>query len=150
MKRISRLFTILILAFLYSCSSGGGDDGMTPTPNPQPKADFTVRTATKTASHPWANKGHSVGYTINGIEALTLTLTRGTTYVFEIQTSGHPFYISTDEIGASAGEVTDGIVGSMTENGTLRFTPNSNHPDLLYYQCGIHQQMGYIINIVDP
>jgi len=92
---------------------------MTPNPDPDPKVDFTVRAKAKTANHPWVNEGHSVGYTINGSEGLTLTLIRGVAYVFEIQISGHPFYISSDDTGVGADEIIDGVVGIMKENGLL-------------------------------
>lgn len=150
MKNCKWIFFIVAVVLTFACSSGGEDDGMMPDPNPTPSADFTVRAAAKTSNHPWANQGHSVAYTINGTEALTLTLKRGTTYVFSINTPTHPFYISSDDSGEGAGEITSGVTGSMTENGTLRFTPNSTHPDLLYYQCAVHSKMGYLINIVDP
>lgn len=150
MKNFKLIITVFALTFFYSCGSSGGDDDMSPDPDPTPEADFNVRSAAKTSAHPWASQGHSVAYTINGNEAVTLTLTRGTNYVFEISTSSHPFYISTDDTGEGVGEVTNGVTGSMTDNGTLSFTPNNTHPDLLYYQCSVHPKMGYIINLIDP
>ncbi len=150
MKKLIYMFAILFSFAIYSCSSGGDDDGMSPSPEPDPVADFTVRAATKTANHPWANQGHSVAFTINGNEGVTLNLTRGTTYVFDINTPSHPFYISTNDTGEGEGEITDGVTGGMTTNGTLSFTPNSNHPDMLYYQCSVHPNMGYIIILTDP
>ena len=142
---------IVILLIGGSCSSGGGDDdGMMPNPDPDLEVDFTIRAAAKTSNHPWANEGHSVAYTVNGSEGVTLDLIRGTKYVFDINTPSHPFYISTDATGVGVGELTNGVTGSMTQNGTLTFTPNSSHPNMLYYQCSVHPKMGYIINIVDP
>ncbi|MCT4604030.1 MAG: hypothetical protein N4A59_14165, partial [Marinifilum sp.] len=129
MKKLRYVLIGLIILFVYSCSSSSDDDGMMPDPDPDPMVDFTVRTVTKTASHPWFGEGSAIGYTINGIEGSQLNLMRGTKYVFDINTPTHPFYISTDDTGVGAGEVSNGVTGSKTQNGTLTFTPNSNHPD---------------------
>ena len=114
---------------------------------------FLVSVAIKNHSHPYFSLGaRPDGFVINGTQGAQLTLVRGITYTFSVLASGHAFFISTSEVGGSANlgsEVTDGVVGSMTGVGTLTFTPNSNHPPLLYYQCGIHDYMGYKLNIVD-
>ena len=149
MKKLLYVYGVIVLMLLYACGSSGGDDDMMPDPDPDPMVDFTVRTVTKTSNHPWFGEGSAIGYTINGNEGNQLNLVRGTKYIFEISTSGHPFYISTDDTGVGAGEVTDGVTGSKTQNGTLSFTPNSNHPDTLYYQCSLHPQMGYFIILSD-
>ena len=153
MKKIQILLMLIAVAFFTACSSGGGGGDSDPDPGPGPgpiTPDFTVRDATKTNAHPYFQQGHSEGYTIDGVQGKVLTLTRGTTYTFGVNTPGHPFYISTSTVGNGAGEVTDGVTSSMTTNGTLSFTPNGNHPDLLYYQCDVHDNMGWKINIVDP
>jgi len=152
MKKIQTLLILITLAFFTACSGGGGSD---PDPDPGPGSgpvtpDFTVRVSVKTSAHPYFQTGHSEGFTINGEQGKELTLTRGTTYTFGVSTPGHPFYISTSTVGGGSGEVTNGVTNSMTTSGTLSFTPNGTHPDLLYYQCDIHNNMGWKINIVDP
>lgn len=85
----------------------------------------------------------------------TLTdLYRGGTYTFNLNVSGHPFYLTTDDgtnyaSGNYVGEYTDGVVGSRNETGTLVFTVPSDAPDTLYYQCGVHGGMRGTINIKD-
>ncbi|MFA8433112.1 MAG: hypothetical protein ACEPOZ_01225 [Marinifilaceae bacterium] len=152
MDKLRLFLMLLVVAVVAACSSGsdGDDDGMIPNPNPSPNVDFAVREQTKTSAHPQFGAGSNHGYTIDGIEGKELTLARGTTYIFDVNTPGHPFYISTSLIGQGAGEVTEGVTNSKTTNGTLSFTPNGNHPDLLYYQCDVHDNMGWKINIVDP
>ena len=147
MKRLICILGGVLLLLVYSCSSDSDDDM---NPNPSPMVDFTVRTVTKTSNHPWFGEGSAIGYTINGVQGDELSLVRGTKYVFEIITPTHPFYISSDDTGVGAGEITDGVTGSKTQNGTLTFTPNNSHPNLLYYQCSAHPKMGYKINISDP
>ena len=155
MKRFQMLLMLIALAFFTACSSSSSDDdgggGPNPNPNPNPTTpDFTVRDAAKTSAHPYFQQGHSEGFTIDGEQGKELTLTRGTTYTFGVNTPGHPFYISTSDIGNGPGEIADGVTNSKISNGTLSFTPNANHPDLLYYQCDVHDYMGWKINIVDP
>ncbi|MDQ2178179.1 hypothetical protein [Marinifilum sp. D714] len=153
MKKLRYILFGFILLMIYSCGGGSDSDdgGMMPNPDPDPDPmiDFTVRTVTKTSNHPWFNQGSTIGYTINGNEGSQLNLTRGTKYVFDINTPTHPFYISTDDTGVGAGEVSNGVTGSKTQTGTLSFTPNSNHPDTLYYQCSAHPKMGYLIILSD-
>lgn len=77
---------------------------------------------------------------------------RGGTYTFNIDATGHPFYLTTDngtgfESGSYVGEWTDGVTGSRTESGTLTFTVPATAPDVLYYQCGNHGNMRGSITI---
>ena len=81
-------------------------------------------------------------------------LYRGSTYTFNINASGHPFYFTTDDgtnHGANAyvGEYTSGVTGSRTDVGTVTFTVPANAPDTLFYQCGLHQSMQGQIEIRD-
>jgi hypothetical protein len=111
-------------------------------------ADFNVTAATKT-THPDTGLGVSIGYVINGVQGMELTLVRGTTYTFGIDTPGHPFYLTTDPVGGAGapGEITAGVTGSLVDVGTLTFTPGASTPNLIYYQCGVHQYMGWKIDI---
>ncbi len=111
-------------------------------------ANFYVTAVTKT-THPYTGLGNPVGYAINGIQGNELTLMRGTTYTFSIDTPGHPFYLTTDPVGGAGapGEITTGVTGSLTDVGVLTFTPGASTPNLIYYQCGVHQYMGWKITI---
>lgn len=114
---------------------------------------FAVAVESKTEEHPHFGEGNSSGYAINGEQGKELVLIRGITYEFETDGVGsfHPFYISTDPVGAGAGEYNDGVTNNNASDGTvLTFQPNDNAPDTLYYQCGNHQYMGYRLIIKDP
>ena len=81
-------------------------------------------------------------------------LYRGSTYTFEIDASGHPFYFSTDDgtnyaSGSYVGEWTSGVTGSRTDVGTITFAVPMNAPDTLYYVCGNHGSMIGQMNIKD-
>lgn len=112
---------------------------------------FTVTTVTKTAAHPLFNTGHPMGFVVDGVEGAELTLVRGRTYTFQMSgvQSFHPFYVTTSALGGGAAEWTEGVTGNFaTGTATLTFAVPASAPDLLWYQCGNHQQMGWRMNVV--
>ena len=92
-------------------------------------------------------------YSLDGIQGKTLTLKRGYTYHFDTQdasTNSHPLYLGTGSSGGSySDEYTDGVTNSRTTNGTLTFVIPQDAPNSLYYNCGLHSNMGAKITIVD-
>jgi hypothetical protein len=79
---------------------------------------------------------------------------RGGTYTFNVNATGHPFYLTTDNgtnfsAGTYFGEYTSGVTGSRNDSGTITFTVPANAPDTLYYQCGNHGAMRGEITIKD-
>lgn len=115
----------------------------------QQSYDVTVESANQ--SHPNFGNTFSVVYALDGAQGAELTLVRGETYTFEVVASGHPFFLSTQQaFNGYQGEITDGVVNSRVQNGTLTFTPDADHPDVIWYQCGFHAAMGWKINLVEP
>ncbi len=116
-----------------------------------PPGDFNVTVKSKMPGDPYFGQGASVEYALDGVGAEEITLTRGMTYTFSINTPGHPFYISSSAAGGpgAPGEVTLGVSGSQTDVGTLTFTPDPAQAGPLYYQCSAHTYMGYIINLIN-
>jgi hypothetical protein len=115
-----------------------------------PKGDFNVTAAVKTAASPQVGKGNTVGYVVNGTEGLALTVVRGTKYTFAVNAPGHPLYLTTSSIGGPSGlgnEWLTGVTGSRTDVGTVTFTPDATTPSLLYYQCSVHDNMGWTITV---
>jgi len=91
----------------------------------------------------------SGAYLMNGVSNGTITLTRGGTYTFNVNASGHPFYIQTTGNGYNSYNVySTGVTGAGAQVGTVTFTVPSNAPDTLYYQCQYHSAMYGQINIV--
>lgn len=145
-SRFSWLGVVLLAGLLLAACETGG-----PSAGGGAPADFNVTVQAKTAAHPYFGQGSAFGYVVDGVEGEELTLTRGTTYTFAVGASGHPFYITTSAVGGSGapGEVTDGVDNSQTDDGVLTFTPAAATPSQLYYQCALHPNMGWRINIVD-
>ena len=100
-------------------------------------ADFTVAATFPT-------------FTINNVGNPTLTLRRGTTYIFSGGNSSHPFYIKSIQGNGTGNAFTNGVTGNGLTGGTLTFAVPSNAPNTLFYDCSIHSQMTGTINIVDP
>jgi len=78
-----------------------------------------------------------------------LTLVRGVTYRFEVNATGHPFYIKTAGVTGIGSQYTTGVLNNGTASGSVYFTPPSGSPDTLYYICQFHSDMSSSINIVD-
>jgi hypothetical protein len=115
------------------------------------QTSFTVTLQQKSTAHPFFGQGESEAFVIDGVEANTLTLTRGETYVFQMSNieAMHPFYISTSATGGGGGTWSQGVEGNFASgNQTLTFAVPENAPSLLYYQCGAHLYMGGTLNVV--
>ncbi len=123
--------------------------GCTMTQGPPP-GDFTVSVALKTMQDPYFGVGDPNAYVVNGVQGAELTLTRGASYTFSINGPGHSFYLSTDPVGGlgAPGELTSGVTGQLTGVGVLTFTPDASTPSLIYYQCGLHPDMGWKIHVL--
>ncbi len=114
-------------------------------------ADFHVSTESVDESYPNFDNAHPFVYTVNGVQGKELTLFRGQTYTFEIVASGHPFFFTTEQGGASNydGEITDGVENSRAQEGIVTFTVGGDLPDEIYYECGFHTNMGGVIQVRD-
>ena len=104
---------------------------------------FKVTIAKKKPDHPFYKKGAANAYVINGSEGYTLKLTRGKTYTFDVNASGHPFYMTTDSTGGQGSK--DSLMGPneiVTDKGRMTFKVRDDLPNEFYYQCQIHPKMG--------
>jgi hypothetical protein len=96
-----------------------------------------------------SNTGASA-YFINNENNPDLTLIRGVTYSFNINTQGHPFHIQTvDGAYSELDEYNLGLSENGAETGTVTFAVPLEAPSTLYYVCGVHSSMGGTINIID-
>jgi hypothetical protein len=76
----------------------------------------------------------------------TLYLTRGHTYKFSVNASGHPFEIRTSNGGSA---YSTGVTNNAAQTGDIIFTPDMSAPKNLVYQCQIHSGMVGDIVILD-
>ena len=90
-------------------------------------------------------------YEINGVQSPTLVVRRGQTYIFNLNTAGHPFYLQTATgSGYQSNNVyTDGFDGNGETTGTHTWTVPLDAPNELFYQCQLHAGMNGRIIISD-
>jgi hypothetical protein len=75
---------------------------------------------------------------------------RGFTYQFDVNASGHPFWIQSVAAPYSSGNVYNtGVTNNGTQVGTITFAVPYNAPNTLYYVCQFHSSMAGTINISD-
>ena len=86
----------------------------------------------------------------------SLTLYRGNTYKFNVNATGHPFYIMTEPYpsgvaadGSTSTIYDTGVTNNGAQYGTVTFTVPTGAPNTLYYQCGNHAAMYGILQIKD-
>lgn len=91
----------------------------------------------------------SAAYVIDGVSNPSLTLCRGSTYTFAIDTPGHPFYVKTVQGTGTADSYDSGVTGNGTTLGTLTFVVPLDAPATLYYICSLHAAMTGALQIVD-
>ncbi len=96
---------------------------------------------------------------INNFETPVVVVRRGTTYTFNVEAGPtHPVYITSSIIGGgllvdykdetvfAGNDTTSGAPGKAT---SFTWTPDEKTPGLVYYQCAVHQKLGWEIKVVD-
>ena len=113
---------------------------------------FRVTVEAKTSAHPDADVGWNEAYELDGQQGKAIAVVRGETYTFELDGVPpiHPFYVTTSAVGQGAEPYEEGVEGNFaTGDEVVTLTVDENTPDLLYYQCGSHEYMGWRIYVVD-
>lgn len=96
-----------------------------------------------------SNSGSS-SYVIENENDPSLTLVRGQTYTFNVNASGHPFWIKTQGVTGTGSAYNSGVNGNGLAVGQITFTVPMDAPDQLFYICQFHGSMVGDLNIVDP
>ena len=99
----------------------------------------------------------STGYRFSGYtgDNPVLTLYRGNTYKFEVDSKGHPFYIKTSKIdGSTLQYESDHVTNQGQDEGTVtlaipKLDVSSELPNILFYACANHTSMQGSIVIED-
>jgi len=92
----------------------------------------------------------TTAYLIDGVANKPLTLTRGKTYTFTLDVSGHPFDIKTVAGSGAGNRFNDGVSAQAQESGVVTFQVPSNAPGTLFYQCERHDPMSAAITTLAP
>ena len=92
----------------------------------------------------------TTAYRINNVNNPTLQLTRGQTYTFNLNASGHPFWIKTVASTGTGNAYSNGVTGNGNDTGTLTFVVPMNAPATLHYSCEFHSPMTGTLNISNP
>ena len=79
----------------------------------------------------------------------TLTLYRGQTYTFVINSPGNPFSIKTARVSGELDRYTTGVSTSAVEVGTITFTVGVNSPNVLYYVSENSVDTGGVFHVLD-
>ena len=85
-------------------------------------------------------KTTGIGFTQNQ-DNPTIYLNRGQNYRFNINASGHPFWIKRENSTGIGNSYNDGVVGNGIAVGIVTFKVPFNSPSILYYNCQNHSAM---------
>ena len=121
---------------------------------------ISIAAATSTSTTASSSKTFNIGvnatsssdYTLNGDDrngTVTggdpdLTFNTGDTINFNVDATGHPFYLKT-VAGTGTGNTITGLTNNGTTNQTVSWTPSST--GTYYYQCSLHGGMVGTITI---
>jgi len=130
-------------------SSGNGF--LNPYASSSAPITYTVTVASKTSAHPYFGVGSSNGYFINSIEAPIIEFKGNDTskpyyYKFDqadASNSGHPLLFYNN--ASKTTQFTTGVTTNGTPGQAGAYTliaVDSDTPNILYYQCSAHGQMG--------
>ena len=136
---------------LIISKDSGGSGFLSPYASSSAAITYTVTVASKTSAHPYFGVGSSNGYFINGIESPIIEIKGNDTskpyhYKFDqsdSSNSGHPllFYNNVGKTtGFSTGVTTNGTPGQA--GAYTMIAVDSQTPNILYYQCSSHANMG--------
>ena len=78
----------------------------------------------------------------------TLYLSRGEKYTFNVNASGHPFYINTTNATGTGNAFANGVINNGAAVGNVVFTVPMNAPDTLHYNCQYHSSMNGTIYVL--
>jgi len=88
-------------------------------------------------------------YMVDMMSNPTLTLCRGSTYMFSVNATGHPFYIKTSATTGMTPAYDMGVTNNGADSGTITFVVPASAPNTLFYHCSIHAAMSGTIDIVN-
>ena len=104
------------------------------------KEIYTKFDIENSSSSAYTFKSTGIGFTQNQ-DNPDIYLNRGQNYRFDVDASGHPFWIKTINSAGIGNSYNDGVIGNGIEVGIITFKVPFNSPDTLYYNCQNHLAM---------
>ena len=138
-------FTVLLL--LTSCGGVSEKEGKSKAPTTEVNIEdvTTIYAVEALTNHEFTFSGGD----LKKVDNPDITLKRGATYQFKVETFGHPFLIKTEQTIGPNKTFDKGITENGTEYGTITFTVPKDAPDTLFYICKFHKMMTGKLLIVD-
>ena len=148
-------------------AGGGSMNDLSDDTNPQLGGDLDLNSnnisgtgtisASRIVTSTWTlGANGSSDYTFTGpgltgtVNDPTIYLIRGQSYHFVNNMGAHPFRIQSDPNGSTGTQYNTGVTNNDVSSGTLIFDVPFDAPDVLYYQCTAHPNMGGKIVITAP
>lgn len=127
------LLVLLVIICLPGCGSEYGDSKPT-------ISEVTTFAVTSSGN---------LDYIFNGVNGPNFTFKRGTTYTFNVNAAGHPFYIKSIQGDTTANAFNEGVTNNGAEVGIVTFLVPLTAPETLYYNCSLHPRMTGLITIIN-
>ena len=145
-------FTITTIGNQYGCgeaSISGAINIINSSTSSSTTSSDTITSETYSIN---VTASNSSDYTLNGNDRngvvsgadASISIKVGDTINFEVNASGHPFYLKTIQ-GTGTGNLISDASGNGATNGTVSWTPNA--AGTFYYQCSLHGGMVGIITV---
>ena len=90
----------------------------------------------------------TVAYVVNGVSNATLTVVRGYSYFFTINTSGSNFFLKTAQTTGLSNQYGLGVTNNGTATGGILWTVDAGAPSTLYYQSQQNAGQTGTINVI--
>ena len=114
-----------------------------------PIASQTI-TVTASGSSDYVISGTDRDTTHSSVNDPAVTTWVGDTITFQVNASGHPFYIKTAATTGTGDQVSTGVTGQGAEVGNVVWNTTGVTPGTYYYQCSAHGGMGGQIIVDEP
>lgn len=108
----------------------------------QPRYSFTVGPNSTDPNNTNAFRFAGVGISASNQDNPDIYLRRGETYVFDVNSPHHPFYIKTERTVGTASMYNTGVTNNGYTDRAITFEVPHDAPNVLYYQCSNHAAMG--------
>lgn len=134
-SNFSYFFISIVFLTLTNCSGTKGKSSDSETK--QEGETSAIYKVTALTNHEYTFDGGDIKKTENP----DISLKRGSTYVFDVETFGHPFMIKTKQTIGPKDLYEKGITNNATEFGKITFTIPKDAPNTLFYICKFHKMM---------